>query len=660
MLGFVIPSLLTAYTVFVSPSAGLGADGTRARPVGSIEAALERVRDTPHTSARILVESGAYPIEKPIEIGPADLSTALSIEAANVKRAAVIDGGRALSGWTVLPNGWWTIMLPDVASGKWYFSDLFVNGARRFRPRLPRRGFYTIADAVAPTDGVKDRGYNRFAFSGSDVNASWANPDDLELVLFHNWSVTVGRIASVSSDQVTLKSPTCSPSSWAALPKGNRFFVDNVRDALGTPGDWYLDRKTGVLTYVPMAGESPTTTIVLAPLSPGLIRVHGEVSARRWASNLKLSGLTFRHTAWNIPTEGRSFPQAEADLHGAIQIEGARDVSIDRCTITQVGEYAIEIGAGCKNVRITNSTMTDLGAGGVKIGLTNRVEDEQLLTSDCSVENCRITGYGRRAPAAIGVWIGQSPRNTVAHNTIEDGYYTGVSVGWSWGYGPSASNHNVIESNRIGDIGQNLLSDMGGIYTLGLAPGTTLRNNFIHDISSFSYGGWGIYPDEGSSGLLIDDNIATRCKSAGFHQHYGQDNVVTNNIFAFNREAEFMRTRAEDHRSFAFTHNIVVWDTGTLLASNWTGTGFEMDDNLYLHTGGRPFDFMGESMAQWQARGLDVHSLVSDPLFVDAGRDDYRLKPGSPALKLGFVPFDFRTIGSTLPKTAALPRAWPE
>jgi parallel beta-helix repeat protein len=150
-----------------------------------------------------------------------------------------------------------------------------------------------------------------------------------------------------------------------------------------------------------------------------------------------------------------------------------------------------------------------------------------------------------------------------------------------------------------------MMSDMGAIYTLGMQLGTTIRNNVIHDVWSFTYGGWGIYPDEGSTGEVIENNIVYRTKSAGFHQHYGRENVVRNNIFAFGSEYQVMRTRAEPHLSFTFEGNIVYFDSGGLLGSNWSGDGVRMEKNLYWDARGGPASFGGKTLAEWRAQGRD-------------------------------------------------------
>jgi parallel beta-helix repeat protein len=198
------------------------------------------------------------------------------------------------------------------------------------------------------------------------------------------------------------------------------------------------------------------------------------------------------------------------------------------------------------------------------------------------------------------------------------------------------------------DIGQGQLSDMGGIYTLGVQPGTILRGNRIHDVSDFIYGGWGLYTDEGSSGIVLESNIVYRCQSAGFHQHYGASNLLYNNIFALNRDCQLMRTRAEAHLSFTFTNNIVYFNSGNLLGGNWEGEGFEMRHNIYFDTRVSPSHPPLDGalkFADWRARGQDIQSLFTDPLFVAPLKGDFRLQRASPARPFGFHPFDLRDAG---------------
>ncbi len=263
-------------------------------------------------------------------------------------------------------------------------------------------------------------------------------------------------------------------------------------------------------------------------------------------------------------------------------------------------------------------------------------------------------------PAAVGIWIGQGHHNTIAHNEIADLYYSGISVGWSWGYGKSRTHHNRFEANHIHQIGQGVLSDMGAIYTLGVSPGTVLTLNRIHDIQSFDYGGWGIYFDEGSTDILAENNLVYRTKTGGFHQHYGRDNRVQNNIFAFSQQGQIIRTRPEPHRSFTFERNIVYWSQGTLLGSNWSGDGFLLDHNLYWNTESEPVLFAGQTLEQWQKRGQDRHSRIANPRFVDPEHGDFHLPSDSPALKVGFQPFDLSAAGrsKSIPISRA-PRAFP-
>jgi hypothetical protein len=314
--------------------------------------------------------------------------------------------------------------------------------------------------------------------------------------------------------------------------------------------------------------------------------------------------------------------------------------------VANVGGYGVEIGDGCVDNRVSRCEVTRCGAGGVRINGGNHASPQSLSTGGNRVEDCRLHHLGELFHSGVGVLIMHADHNLIAHNDIHHLYYTGVSAGWVWGYGPSVSAGNRIEYNRIHDVGQGLLSDMGGVYTLGPSPGTVVRGNVIHDIDAFAYGGWGIYTDEGSTGIVIEKNLVYRTKTGGFHQHYGKDNVVRNNIFALARQDQVQRTRAEGHLSFRFERNIVYYRQGTLLGKKWDDDGFALDSNLYWRADGQPVTFPGgKTLAQWQERGLDRRSLVADPLFVDPDRGDFRLKEGSPAAKVGFEAWDYTTAG---------------
>jgi parallel beta-helix repeat protein len=265
------------------------------------------------------------------------------------------------------------------------------------------------------------------------------------------------------------------------------------------------------------------------------------------------------------------------------------------------------------------------------------------------VTDNRVAHLARVYAPAVGVLILQSGNNRIAHNHIHDLYYTAISVGWNWGYQETPCHDNLIEFNHLHDIGNGLLSDMGAVYTLGIQRGTVISNNLIHDVNAFTYGGWGLYTDEGSSYILLENNIVYRCKSAGFHQHYGRENIVRNNIFAFNGEHQFMRSREEEHLSFTFDHNIVYFESGDLLGGNWSNNKYRLNDNVYFDA--RPEErpetmrFLGATFDDWRKRGHDISSVVADPLFFNPKAYNFRLSPNSPALKLGFKPIDISKVG---------------
>ena len=217
---------------------------------------------------------------------------------------------------------------------------------------------------------------------------------------------------------------------------------------------------------------------------------------------------------------------------------------------------------------------------------------------------------------------------------------------------------NLVEYNHIHHLGWGQLSDLGGVYTLGYAPGSKVRNNLIHDVLAYQRRGWGLYPDEGSAEMLWENNIVYRTTDGGIHDHLGRENVVRNNIFAFSAaRGEITRNPLHGVLSFDCRLNIVYDKQTPPLGGDWTTPGFKLDNNIYWSTSGRPPVFPGDkTFAEWQQSGHDRHSIVANPRFVDAERFDFRLLPDSPALKLGFQPIDANKIGLVGPaEWVALP-----
>ena len=176
----------------------------------------------------------------------------------------------------------------------------------------------------------------------------------------------------------------------------------------------------------------------------------------------------------------------------------------------------------------------ETGAGAVRIGYGHGgVTAVNQISANISVHDNYLMDGGYFYEAGCGV-LAQSIANvSIAHNEIAHFKYTGVSVGWTWGFTPTSVANVYVGYNLIYDIGQWTLSDMGCVYTLGKQENTMVINNVCHDVYAYNYGGWGLYTDEGSSTLRFRDNVVYRTKDAGQHQHYGLDNVFTNNIYAW-------------------------------------------------------------------------------------------------------------------------------
>jgi hypothetical protein len=600
-------------------------------------ATLEQARDAARAERRagrtgpirIEVRAGRYPLNQTFQLGPEDKDT---IWQAPHGEHPVISGGTRVTGWKQGENGVWSASVPGLS-----FHQLFINGVRAIRARTPNVGFFHI-------DGDSSQA-NPFQlhYRGSDIQKSWAETADVEVVALLAWADL--RRFLVRVDESTRVAVLSGNPEKSNREKDARYYIENTRDALDAPGEWYLDRKAQVVYYIPRPGEQLEHAEVIATTLKTLISINADPAGGHPVEGIEFRGLTFAEADWTMPPTGYADIQSAFYAPAAIEVVGARNVVIDHCTISRSGGYGVWFARGAQHNRITATEIFDMGAGGVKIGEPEIRSNPVEQSENTLVENNHIHDLGKVFVSAVGVWVLESADNQILHNSIHHLFYTAISLGWTWGYGPSQARYNLVAFNDLHDVGQGMLSDMGAIYTLGTQPGTILRNNFIHEVIPSVYGGWGIYADEGSSHILIENNIVYHCKSAAFVQHYGQDNLVRNNIFALDDEHEMARTRKEDHLSFRIEHNIIYAHQKSILGGNWEGDQFDIGNNLYYVVGNVAPDFAGTSFAAWKTAGHDQHSIIADPLFVDAEHFNFTLRSSSPAFKTSFHAIDKSQVG---------------
>ena len=635
-----------------APSPG-GGDGPFATLEGARDAIRRQKKQGLREPVHVVVRGGTYYLPAPFQLTPEDSGTDKCpiLYAAHPGEKPILSGGSPIVGWKKPAEGKvWTAEIREARNGDWYFHQLFAGGQRRVRARMPNEGYFLNEGPIEPlvdrSKAMSDQSAKMgFRYKPGDIRR-WTNLEDVNVLQFHSWTASVHWIKELDEENHIVR--FTAPANWPTgyWTNNERYYLENFPEALDSPGEWYLDRGTGILSYWPMPGEDMETCQVIAPRLRHLVQLEGNPDNGAYVENVHFKGLSFQHADWQVIDKGPADGQAAYFLEAAVLARGARRCVFQQCEVAHVGEYGMWLAGGCSDNRVVQCHLHDLAGGGIKIGETQSPETEGRATERNQVDNCLIHDTGHMFHAGVGVWIGRSSYNTVTHNEICDLDYTGVSVGWSWGYAPSSAHHNVIEYNHIHHVGRAVLGDMGGIYTLGISPGTRLRHNIIHDVYSPGIGGGaGIYPDEGSTELLIENNLVYNTEQGCFSQHYGRENTVRNNIFAFSRTGEIARYREEDHRSFTFERNIVYSTTGYFLLGGWRNGNYQMRANLYWDTSTQDPDFGDMGFEEWQALGRDTGSLIADPLFAAPDGFDFRLRPESPAMKLGFKSFPLDEVG---------------
>jgi hypothetical protein len=667
-----LSALAQASEFYVSPNGNDSNSGTAEQPFATPEGAVAAVRrelalkkDHPEP-INVLFKEGVYRLSAPLKFTPADSGTANApvTYAAVSGENVIISGGVPICGtWTqTLGKPYWEIPLPKAKAGGWIFNSLSVNGLSRMRARFPKDGARELR-----AEGVEPGGdpLHSLQYREGDFDPSWTNPTDIDVVFLANWTPVIHRVREVVPGKRVIRFQGADQhrvDHWDMMP---RYYLSNVFEALNEPGEWYLNRKTGVLYYYPMPGEDLSKASVEVPLLKSrMIEFDGDLYSDHPVEYLNFRGLHFRCVDGDLDRYDGQYRQGHMFLDAAIFARGLRHASFELCEFSQLGEYAMELGYGCRDITIRQCHFWDLGAGAMQIGVSTLKELKATVTPGTSpgsdaeasrevhgitVDNNLIHRLGTIWHGCYGIVNRFASGTRITHNEIFDTHWdaVGLDARWDW-KGEKYSHDNEVSYNHLHDLGLGYGCDAGAIYQFGPLD-THIHHNLIHDTRAYPYntGFTGVYLDETSRGAVVENNLAYNLDWVAYLQHFGEDNVFRNNIGAYARDGFFhlgSAPKKEIPNHADVTRNIYIGRNEKVQTSTWE-TGPKpvvFDRNIYfsLDPNAQP-TFAGKSFDEWKATGRDSNSFIMNPGCRAPDRLDFSMTADSPAVKaIGFVPID--------------------
>lgn len=659
--------------------------------------ALKQAGGLPDGGVEVRVHTGTYELTETFRLTAEDAGSRAApvVYRAFPGEKVILTGARAIGGFTPFRG---EILKADVGEQGFKgiaFRQLFFNGRRQILARYPNfdaanahgGGFaYVDGQPVNMYTNLPEESLRVIQCKPRDVRA-WAHPELAEVIIFprynwHNWAMPVA-----SADPVKGTITLAKDMSWGHYTgfKGirplDRFYVRNLPEELDVPGEWYLDKETWTLLFWPPGPLTGAT--VRAPVIETLIEIGPKAD-------------------W-ITVRGFTIEGCEGT---AVQVRDSERCVIAGNTIHdtggRLGSTAAVVVQGGRECGVVGNDIFEVCNYGIRLD-SSPADRETLTPTRHYAENNYIHHIGVLNGHGCGVCLaGVALR--VSHNLIHDITRCGV-----FGGGPDC----IVEYNHIRHVNLET-EDTGGYYVGGNwhIRGHVIRYNYIHDVLGYGRSGdtwksphfaWGIYLDDDHSGAHVYGNIVARTTLGGAHIHAGRDNLIENNIFIEGAHQQMQYSGHDPKSEVVATHlaeftkamarpayrakypELAAADPNTLwqMAGNTfrrnviyyknpaaklfqysrndvpaTNTS---DYNLVWHEGlpldvslpGVPRD---RQWAEWQKRGFDTHSVVADPLFVDAARDDYRLRPESPAFALGFERIPVAEIG---PFASPLRASWP-
>jgi hypothetical protein len=643
--------------LFVAPDGADTNPGTRERPFATLERARDAIRDLkrrgglPKGGVAVNVRGGEYPRKETFTLAAEDSGTpeAPILYCACKGETPRFTGGVPVTGFKPVQDPAILERLPEESRGKVVQLDLKAQGVTDFgelrvrgygmsvpvplelyfdgKPmtlaRWPNEGFVRVVKVLDLGAKSPLRGAT-FEYDG-DRPARWVKARDAWLFGYWRWYWCDKRLDIAAVDPKLRQIRTGHPYDYGdGMKAGATWLAFNLLEEMDVPGEWYLDRATGILYLYPPSDPALAKAEVTM-LSVPMVEMN-EVS------HVTLQGLTF-----------------DLSRAGGIIIKGGSHCLVSGCVVCRLGGDGVIIDGGASH-GVFGCNIHTLGRGGTRVKGGDRAK---LTPGRHFVENCHIYDFSRvdrtYTPAVHLDGVG----NRIAHNVFHGSPGHAMRI---------EGNDHVIEFNEIYNVVTES-DDQGGLDIYGNPSyrGNVFRYNYWHDIGGndeFGFSQAGIRLDDAISGVLIYGNVFCRCSHGGFggvQIHGGKENIVDNNVFVDCKYGiSFSPWGKERWAKFLASEPVVKHTTVTVdigkppYSARYPALARLAEDpdvnmvwrNLVYNCG----EFLTRDRGNEDL--MDNYITSRDPGFVDAAKRDFRLRPDAPALsRLGLRPIPFEEIG---------------
>ncbi|UCD28183.1 MAG: right-handed parallel beta-helix repeat-containing protein [Planctomycetota bacterium] len=645
--------------------------------------AVRRLIPTMKSDMVVMIRGGNYFIDHTISFGPADSGRSghKVIYTSYPGERPMLVGGRLIKGWTRHDENLYRVKLDPA----WKFDQLFVDGVRQQKARYPNHDYLIVEKAV------EDHAKTQFIYKQGDV-PNWMDLRGGQAYVWagHDWFSNLIPIEKIDRESrtITLTGPTLVDiinQRFGKHSKNRRYYIQGVKEALDVPGEFWRDPDSGELFYRPTA-ESIEQQQIIAPTVRRIIELIGN-DPETPVHDITFRGIDFTISKFtnefveNRGTHGRTPWNEPANKEGMIYLEHADRCFVEYCDIGNTGYSGISIVWHGQHNRIYGNHIHDCGYHGVLLSGYRADFGVKMDRNKFNVvANNWIHHIGRLVGHGAGIFLLASGHNQVIHNLIHHSPRYGICMkGQCWRkekfpfvvdgmeitddnrWDLLHSRNNLFAYNEIFRVSTDT-EDNGFISFIAIGKDNVVDHNLLHD-NHRTLGGLGmaVYLDDVTDYATVTNNIIYNVEGGTIVMPIyakGIYNRNENNILVGSDKtkagissAAMFGQRADHH---IYRRNIFYMVNNAPIYNFWNWSPdrvIECDYIVYyvaegeVRMKGVPG---GDSFDHWRKVNdgkFDAHSVVADPLFVNPEKHDYRLKPESPALKLGFKPIDTSKIG---------------